>query len=161
MILNVAFAKNGNSNTLESALEKSAAWAQDRSDKGFDKRSGSEAAANTHRACSQATSRTQPACTKVDVPVVDVGFRFEGKVQARSGGRSGKLNRGFLELSPNQCQLLQRHPLWQEGFKLDVRWHWFQCENRAKLCPRDLVTFTVIVDEQGDGMQAQHIKVKQ
>lgn len=152
LVIEVTWAKN--KNTLESAL----------------------AVVDAHRSCSQPTTRTQQAHSNSVVRTsqvvassrpmglqasVPVDFRFQGRIQARSDGRRGKLTYGHIELSPNQLQLLHQHPLWQDNFdKSDVFWHRNDCDDRATLSPGCVVTFTATVGSSGMGMQAQHIQVE-
>jgi hypothetical protein len=173
LIIEVTWAKN--KNTLESALEKSAAWARACGSVAASQ-TGADAVIDAHRSCSQPTIRTQQAHSNSVVrtsqvvassrPIglqasVPVDFRFQGRIQARSDGRRGKLTRGHIELSPNQLQLLHQHPSWQDNFdKSDVFWHRNECDDRATLSPGCVVTFTVSVGSSGVGMQAQHIQVE-
>jgi hypothetical protein len=120
------------------------------------------------------TGRAQQACTKVvqiatgacrrpESTLVEVNsdFQFEGEIKGLDGCPRGKLSMGVIQLSPQQLQLLQRHPLWQDGFKSDVFWHRNDCTNRETRRQGDRVTFTVTVGVRGDGMQAQHVLVQQ
>merc|ERR1712224_690160 len=111
--------------TFESALERSAAWAQARVDKAAERQ-----LANVGARMSQTVPSER---CKNPVAEIPLDFPFEGKIQARSDGRRGKLTRGYIELTKKQSQVLQQHPQWRQGFKLDVFWHRNDCEHRATL----------------------------
>lgn len=144
LIMQVSWAKNAN--TLETAIEKSAAWAD---------------ACKEKDAMAKRASKAQvaPQKSEVDVhPKVSETFRFEGKIKGRDdGNRGNKMTRGFIQVSP---LILQRHPHWQDSFKPDVFWHRNDCSNRDTRFPGDVVTFTLIVAPSGDCMQAQDIQLK-
>lgn len=121
--------------------------------------------------CAKAITCAQQVCTKSTAstdnivacrrPTVTSAFQFEGTIKGLNGCPRGKLSMGVIELSESQQQLLRCHPLWQDGFKSDVFWHRNDCSNRETRRQGDQVTFTVIVGCNGDGMQAQHVVVKQ
>jgi hypothetical protein len=121
--------------------------------------------------CAKAITCAQQVCMKSTAstdkivasrrPTVTSAFQFEGTIKGLNGCPRGKLSMGVIELSESQQQLLRCHPLWQDGFKSDVFWHRNDCSNRETRRQGDQVTFTVIVGCKGDGMQAQHVVVKQ
>jgi RNA recognition motif-containing protein len=144
-------------NSLESAQEKSAEYAKACMEKDVQWAQANKLA-KLHKLAGCAETSHEVANMSHEV---SLDFRFEGRIKARSdGGRAGKQTRGFIVVSPNQLQILQRHPLWKPGFKSDVFWHRKDCNDETRY-PGDTVTFTVIVGSQGDGMQAQHVQLKQ
>lgn len=99
---------------------------------------------------------------------VVVERRFQGKIKAREFNktkRGGKQNYGFIEVNPQDLQALHEHPVWSSDLENDVFWHSKDCTSgyfgQDGQRAGDIVTFTVILKEEGGILQAKNIELKQ
>jgi hypothetical protein len=96
-------------------------------------------------------------------------FRFQGKFKYRElryeRQRGTSQNYGFIEVNPKHVQAFREHPAWTPELAEDVFWHRKDCNSKSfgddGQRAGDIVTFSVVLKQEGAVLQAQNVELKQ